>query len=259
MPQNNETVEVVDWATNMQTWNGVPVQVTASPVDPFLQSGVTSQQRVNFERLMAEMSARESISLKKKSKSIDDTLNEIADSNDETFKKIKDGFDTLNNFRNKRIKELAIKYDTLMFHLVGKNYTLEGKDQVSTDKNIRHLTECINSTLMRNLDNDKHLGYFKESLRYTLSQRVLFDNKRVNEIDLMSIDLYDYIIEFLRIKEENDKLTGKCTKVNTVCEDYLSTDSHRSRDIDTGLRFTPRPIIVSGFDDDIIEELNSPF
>lgn len=190
-----------------------------------------------------------------KKKTTAQLLEELSSKNCEVFDNVNKAQEEIDRIEGETIEGLAIKYDTLLFTVIGKNYTLKGMSETKALGYINTLRQSLLQTLIRYVYNPERYGEFTEgrfieNLLELLMSRIQIDDKNLPIIKGMGKDLYKFMNDITEAKKKKKEIMGRQKSKPTVCEDYLNELSRvdeRSRTTSgtVNVRFEPvfaRPV-----------------
>lgn len=176
-----------------------------------------------------------------KKKTTAQLLDELSSKNCEVFDSVNKIQAEINAIEGDRIKELALKYDDLLFMVIDKNYSLKGLSEGKTLSYINTLQQSLLKTLIRYVYNPERFrelteGQFIENLLDLLMSRIMIDDKNLPIIKDMGKDLFKFTNDITEAKKKKKEVMGRQESKPTVCEDYLN-EQHRT--ISGTTRFDP--------------------
>lgn len=180
-----------------------------------------------------------------KKKTAAQLLDELSSKNCEVFDSVNKIQAEINALEVDRIKELAIKYDTLLFIVIGKNYSLKGLSEAKTLSYINTLQQSLLQTLVRYVYDRNRFGElseveFGENFVNFMMSRIIFTDENTTIIREMSKDLWRFMNDITEAKKKKKAIMGREESKPTVCEDYLHPNE-QSRTIrgSVDVRFEP--------------------
>lgn len=226
MPINNEEV--------VSSQNQLNATIDGWTIEPARFEEMSLARLREFEQMLR----REDVAVSKpKKKSIDKLLDEVSEANKEIFdsvNKIQQEIDTL---EKTKLVELANKYDSLLFAVIGKKYTLKEASEKSKSGYYNTLIQQLSHTIRNITDgNEYNIEDFIKIMFRHISRFILIDQKTQAELDEMFNELYAYYNTISSKKKEKMCLMGREDKKNTVCEDYIN-GTNSSGDIMRSDRF----------------------
>lgn len=167
-----------------------------------------------------------------KKKTTAQLLDELSSKNCEVFDSVNKIQAEINAIEGDRIKELALKYDDLLFMVIDKNYSLKGLSEGKTLSYINTLQQSLLKTLIRYVYNPERFrelteGQFIENLLDLLMSRIMIDDKNLPIIKDMGKDLFKFTNDITEAKKKKKEVMGRQESKPTVCEDYLN-EQHRT-------------------------------
>lgn len=187
-----------------------------------------------------------------KKKTTSQILDELSSKNCEVFDSVNKIQAEINAIEGDRIKELAIKYDTLLFIVIGKTYSLKGLSEYKMSAYINTLQQSLLQTLVRYVYDRNRFGElseveFGENFVNFMISRTIFTDENITIIREMSKDLYKFMNDITEAKKKKKAIMGREESKPTVCEDYLDTNN-QSRTMSGGvqIRFDTTPFAGAG-------------
>lgn len=178
-----------------------------------------------------------------KKKTTAQILDELSSKNCEVFDSVNKIQAEINAIEVDRIKELALKYDTLLFTVIGKDYSLKGLSEAKMSSYINTLQQSLLQTLVRYVYDRSRFGempesYFEENFVNFMMSRIIFTNETMTIIREMSKDLYKFMNDITEAKKKKKAIMGREESKHTVCEDYLN-EQNRTIGGTGNVRFEP--------------------
>lgn len=174
---------------------------------------------------------------KPKQKPLSKLLDEVAEANKEVFDSFNKIQEEINILEKTKLVELANKHDTLLFLVIGKNYTLEKATEKTKAGYYNTLTQQLIHTIhgitehrTRNVEDFKHL------MLLHVSNYIILNDEVIVKFNVLFEDLYEYYNMINEKKKEKRSLMGREEKKSTVCEDYINTNT-RGNGISNTIRF----------------------
>lgn len=200
-----------------------------NPWETVTVSGATSLANAQFEQMMrlrVDIGVSDwagTTAKKPRQKPLAKLLDEVAEANKDVFDSLNKVQEEINTLEKTRLIELANKYDTLLFLIVGKGYTLEKATEKTRAGYYNTLTQQLLSTV-RGVTNDRYhtLEDFKRVMLRHVSRFVELNDEMIVKFNLLFEELYDYNNTIHAKKKEKRALMGREEKESTVCEDYIN-------------------------------------
>ena len=221
MPQDNEIgFNPFEEQLTMPT-SGGGFTIGSSSWDTQISSISINQARSSLERFVIE---QYSPPIKKpKQKPLAKLLDEVAIANKDIFDCVNKVQEEINTLEKTKLIELADKYDTYLFLVIGKKYTLKNASEKSKMGYYNTLTQqLINTIYGVTSGNELTIEDFKHVMLRHVSRFVDLDDAIMIKYKALFEELYDYYNLINAKKKEKRCLMGREDKKVTVCEDYIN-------------------------------------
>jgi hypothetical protein len=164
---------------------------------------------------------------KPKQKPLTKLLDEVAVANKDIFDCVNKVQEEINTLEKTKLIELAETYDTFLFLIIGKKYTLKNASEKSKLGYYNTLTQQLLHTIHGVAGGTEiNLEDFKQVMSRHVSRFVELDNVILVKYNKLFEELHDYYRLMDSKKKEKRKLMGRESKIVTVCEDYINGNSN---------------------------------